>query len=180
MKTAKPRTIVSQHAHNEKDVYMNWMLLYPSSLRHDCTSRRTNNNWAAPWGWRPLFCSRGNNRYRCGVVRLGPFAPDSAPEFSKDFRWASLRWWMIIPGICGFAVVIGIPWAIPQLVQLKCSGYCRRPATRSVLWDALFEDRTQADCRRCHNAYRSNYYELGLESQSPPPHGHHPQLHHLT
>ena len=50
---------------------------------------------------------------------------------------------MIIPGICGFAVVIGIPWAIPQLGAAKVFvGIVAAQLLGSVLWDALFEDRT--------------------------------------
>ena len=73
-----------------------------------------------------------------GWVRI---APDSAPAFFRgDFSLSAMRWWMLVPGLCGFAVVIGIPWAIPQLGAAKVFvGMVAAQLVGSVLWDALIE-----------------------------------------
>jgi len=72
------------------------------------------------------------------------FAPDTAPTFFQgDFNVSALRWWMVIPGICGFAVVVGIPWAIPQLGAAKVFvGMVAAQLVGSMLWDALIEEKT--------------------------------------
>lgn len=31
----------------------------------------------------------------------------------------NFHWWSILPGICGLAVVLGLPWAIGQIGALK-------------------------------------------------------------
>ena len=73
-----------------------------------------------------------------GWVRL---SPGSAPEFFQGaFNWQAFRWWMLVPGFCGFGVVIGIPWAIPQLGAAKVFvGMVAAQLIGSLLWDMLVE-----------------------------------------
>ena len=131
----------------KKDVYMNWMLTIPIVVgAMTVLQGGLNRQLGGTMGLAAAVLLTCAVTTVIGAALYGwvRFAPDSAPEFFQgDFRWASLRWWMIIPGICGFAVVIGIPWAIPQLGAAKVFvGIVAAQLLGSVLWDALFEDRT--------------------------------------
>ena len=81
-----------------------------------------------------------------GWVRL---SPESAPEFFQGgFDWQAFQWWMLIPGLCGFGVVLGIPWAIPQLGAAKVFvGIVAAQLVGGLIWDALVEGQSPTSVR---------------------------------
>jgi len=63
------------------------------------------------------------------------------PEsFSGQGSFQFKKWWYIVPGICGFIIVIGFPLAISymgaaQVFIIAVAGQC----VGSLLWDILIE-----------------------------------------
>lgn len=68
------------------------------------------------------------------VVR---FFPQWFPAFirPKD-GWGHLSWWYIIPGLCGFAIVAGVPYAISKLGALRVFiVIVAAQVITSIIWD---------------------------------------------
>ncbi|MEC9440167.1 MAG: DMT family transporter [Myxococcota bacterium] len=73
-----------------------------------------------------------------GGVRAFPgFFPE---VFHGEFRFEKVAWWMILPGIFGFCIIAGIPWAISKLGAAKVFvGIVVAQVTVSMLWDTLVD-----------------------------------------
>ena len=55
-----------------------------------------------------------------------------APDVSK------VAWWMLVPGIFGFCIIAGIPWAISRVGAARVFvGIVVAQLVVSLLWDAL-------------------------------------------
>lgn len=67
------------------------------------------------------------------------FAESLPAQFSpKEFSFKA--WWYIIPGVCGFLLVAGIPWAISRsgaLTAFLCLVIGQMVA--SLIWDHFYE-----------------------------------------
>lgn len=60
------------------------------------------------------------------------------PLFRGDFSWQKVSWWMILPGIFGFCIITGIPWAISKLGAAKVFvAIIAAQIVASMLWDAI-------------------------------------------
>ena len=63
------------------------------------------------------------------------------PEIMRDkVSFTNLLWWYFIPGLCGLALLFGLPWAIQrigalQVVVIFLSGQ----VCTSILWDIVVE-----------------------------------------
>lgn len=56
--------------------------------------------------------------------------------FADQFQLGQLTWWMVLPGIFGFCVITGIPWAISRLGAAKVFvGIVVAQVVVSMLWD---------------------------------------------
>ena len=67
---------------------------------------------------------------------LGPFARFVA----EDARLGQLRWWWVLPGLLGFALVAGLPWAVARVGALQVFvGVVAAQMVTSLFWDALVE-----------------------------------------
>ena len=76
-------------------------------------------------------------------------SPSIAPDFLQgEFNWQAFRWWMICPGLFGFGIVIGIPWAIPELGAAKVFvGIVAAQLVGSLVWDAFVEHNSPSTMR---------------------------------
>lgn len=74
------------------------------------------------------------------VVKLRPSA---LPElFQGRGGIGDLRWWWLLPGLCGFALVTCIPFAIPRLGAFPVFlGILAGQLIASLAWDAVMEGR---------------------------------------
>ena len=73
-----------------------------------------------------------------GVVRHQPGRVPSL--FEGEFRLERLRWWMVFPGIFGFCIIAGIPWAISKLGAAKVFvAIVVAQMIASLAWDTLVE-----------------------------------------
>lgn len=52
-----------------------------------------------------------------GLLLVSKLGSGNLPEL---FRWQNLdleksKWWFLLPGLCGFFLVLGIPWSLEQI-----------------------------------------------------------------
>lgn len=82
------------------------------------------------------------------LVRLRPAAlPDL---FALKGGLAQFRWWWIFPGLFGFALVTGIPYAISRLGAFPVFlGILVGQMVTSLAWDALLEGRPLTATKVC-------------------------------
>ena len=58
-------------------------------------------------------------------------------ELLKDFRW-----WYVIPGLCGYAIITGLPFSINRIGAMKTFLlFLVTQIILSVIWDAYVESR---------------------------------------
>lgn len=71
-----------------------------------------------------------------GVVRQ---FPDLLPQgFAGSLSFSKLAWWMILPGLFGFGIVAGIPWAISKLGAARVFvGIVVAQMVVSMAWDRV-------------------------------------------
>lgn len=63
---------------------------------------------------------------------------------------ARFRWWWLVPGMFGFGLVAGLPWAISKLGALPVFvGVVAAQMVTSLLWDALAEGVSITPSRLC-------------------------------
>lgn len=122
---------------------MAW-LLFPIVLGAFAVLQGTLNRRVAElWGLAPTVAL--NTGVFLVASMLMWFAVRSSPDrFPPIFRDrldpSSFSWWFLLPGILGFALVAGIPWAIAKLGALQVFvGIVAAQMMVSVLWDAKFE-----------------------------------------
>jgi len=54
-----------------------------------------------------------------------------------------MEWWYLLPGICGFALVMGIPWAIPRIGATRVFLFVVvGQMIASLVWDLIVEKKT--------------------------------------
>jgi len=82
------------------------------------------------------------------VARLRPGAlPDL---FQARGALGDARWWWLVPGLCGFALVTCIPFAIPRLGAFPVFlGILAGQLAASLAWDAVMEGRPLTFPRLC-------------------------------
>ena len=68
-------------------------------------------------------------------------SPERFPPIFRDrLDPSSFSWWFLVPGLLGFTLVAGIPWAIAKLGALQVFvGIVAAQMVVSVLWDAKIE-----------------------------------------
>jgi transporter family-2 protein len=79
------------------------------------------------------------------------FRPGALPElFLARGGLAEVRWWWLLPGLCGFALVTCIPFAIPKLGAFPVFlGILAGQLIASLAWDAVMEGRPLTPSRVC-------------------------------
>lgn len=77
------------------------------------------------------------------LYALVRWQPDWFPAmFNGQLSMDKLAWWMIFPGIFGFCIIAGIPWAISKLGAAKVFvAIVTAQMTVSMLWDTFADDK---------------------------------------
>ena len=83
------------------------------------------------------------------LLIIAKWKPELLPEF---FRMrgglAAFRWWYLIPGLCGLALVVGIPFVIQRVGAFPVFlGILGGQMVMSLAWDALVEHRPLTSLR---------------------------------
>jgi transporter family-2 protein len=78
-----------------------------------------------------------------GLLVWSRLHPETLPAFFQlKGGLAQIRWWWVLPGLCGFALVAGIPWAISRLGAFPVFlGILGGQLVMSLAWDAFVERR---------------------------------------
>ena len=77
------------------------------------------------------------------LFALANWQPARLPDFfHMKGSFAAFHWWYLIPGLCGLALVAGIPFAINRLGAFSVFlGIVGGQLVMSLVWDALVEHR---------------------------------------
>jgi transporter family-2 protein len=70
------------------------------------------------------------------------WAPSSMPEIFRDRggMFSGFSWWYWIPGVLGFSIVVGIPFAIARIGALQTFVILiGSQIVFSMVWDAMYE-----------------------------------------
>lgn len=75
------------------------------------------------------------------LLAVAKSRPDLLPEFFRlKGGFASFQWWYLLPGLCGMALVVGIPFAINRLGAFPVFlGILGGQLVMSLIWDAMVE-----------------------------------------
>jgi transporter family-2 protein len=75
------------------------------------------------------------------LLILVRFRPDWFPPFfALKGGLAAISWWWLLPGLCGLALVGGIPWAISRVGAFPVFlGLLGGQMVTSLAWDAFVE-----------------------------------------
>lgn len=78
-----------------------------------------------------------------GLLIIAKWRPELLPEFFQmKGGFAAFRWWYLIPGLCGLALVAGIPLAMNRLGAFSVFlGLLGGQLVMSLVWDAMVEQR---------------------------------------
>jgi len=68
-------------------------------------------------------------------------SPDFFPEFFRvKTHLLTFKWWYVIPSVCGFIIVLGIPLGISQLGAVKVTVLIvAAQMLTSIVWDIFVE-----------------------------------------
>ena len=79
----------------------------------------------------------------CCLLAFARLRPEWLPPFFHlRGSLAELRWWWIFPGLCGLALVAGIPWTISRIGAFPVFlGLLGGQLLMSLAWDAFVEHR---------------------------------------
>lgn len=123
---------------------MNWVLLIPILLGLGAVIQGgLNRQIADSWG---LSGAVMLNNLVFLVACIVLFAatklwPQEMPELFRDKgSFTKFQWWYWLPGIFGFALVVGIPFVIAKVGALKMFlGLIAAQLIGGLIWDALVE-----------------------------------------
>jgi transporter family-2 protein len=134
--------------------FMRWMVLLPGFLGMAAVLQGgLNRQIAGPWGLAAaaLFNTLVLLAAVGALLAVARLRPAALPElFQVRGALAQVRWWWILPGLFGFALVTGIPFAISRLGAFPVFvGILVGQMITSLAWDALLEGRPLTAARLC-------------------------------
>lgn len=72
---------------------------------------------------------------------ISRYVPHALPELLRErFGDRTPLWWYLLPGVCGFVIVAGLPLAIEKVGALRVFlGFVAAQIVVSLVWDATME-----------------------------------------
>lgn len=65
---------------------------------------------------------------------------DPSEFYLSTAHWRDLQWWWLLPGLCGFLLVLGAPYAITRIGALRVYiGVVTAQMIVSMVWDGYVE-----------------------------------------
>ena len=102
-----------------------------------------NRHIALQWGIAPTVAL---NAAVIGVVAALFYAAVRVGSVGNEFvlhpgaSLAQMKWWWVVPGLIGFALVAGLPYAVDKIGALRVFvGVVAAQMITSLVWDAAFE-----------------------------------------
>lgn len=93
-----------------------------------------NRDIGETWGLGSAVLLNAFIFFICALIIFiwGKWAPDSLPSYLRYIENREIKWWYVLPGICGFFLVLGLPWSMKNIgaprsfillitVQIVCS-----------------------------------------------------------
>ena len=118
-------------------------LLVPLALGAAAVLQATlNRHVAAAWGLAPACVLNMLVALALAAVFVGAALGGRIDgELGRaSLQLASMRWWWIVPGILGFSLVAGLPWAVAKLGALPVFvAVVGAQMVTSLAWDAVAE-----------------------------------------
>ncbi len=83
------------------------------------------------------------------LLAIAKWRPELLPEFFRmKGGLTAFRWWYLIPGLCGLALVVGIPFVIQRVGAFPVFlGILGGQMIMGLAWDALVEHRPLTSLR---------------------------------
>jgi len=79
----------------------------------------------------------------CGVVLVAMarvFPEKFSGIFSAKDEGLSFKWWYFLPGVFGYSIILGLPYAMTELGALKVFvGFVAAQVITSLLWDGFVD-----------------------------------------
>lgn len=133
---------------------MRWLILLPgflgvAAVLQGGLNRQIMGNWglaqAALLNTLVLLAAVG------ALLAVTKLRPGALPDlFQARGGLGDARWWWLLPGLCGFALVTCIPFAIPRLGAFPVFlGILVGQLAASLAWDAVMEGRPLTLTRVC-------------------------------
>jgi len=125
---------------------MTWAFLFPAFLGMAATLQSgLNRQIAQNWGLASAVLMNALVLTTTGcLVFLGQrLYPEYFPEiFRQKGSLSGFSLWYLVPGLCGFSIVVGMPWGIQKFGALRVSLlFIAAQILTSIIWDASVEGR---------------------------------------
>ena len=125
---------------------MRWFSLLPALLGFAAVLQGgLNRQIASQWGLAAaaLFNTLVLLLAVLGLLLLARWRPELMPPFFQlRGGLTDIRWWWVFPGLCGLALVAGIPWTISRIGAFPVFlGILSGQLIMSLAWDAFVEHR---------------------------------------
>lgn len=104
-------------------------------------NRQISNQWGLASA--VLFNTLVMLMFMALLLVIAKWRPEWLPQFFRmKGGFTAFRWWYLVPGLCGLALVVGIPFAIQRVGTLPVFlGILGGQMVMSLAWDALVEHR---------------------------------------
>lgn len=109
------------------------LILGMMAVLQGAINREVSKSWGLPY---TAFFSNLTTIVLCIVFIIWAKHWGSKAAFLTGSSNIQFKWWFLLPGLFGFSIVAGLPWAIHKFGALKVTAFfvCAQMIT-SIIWD---------------------------------------------